>query len=61
MSTYAEKLAASRAAWLAYLTKLDEYKEIGWSDDTSQDALIDAVDTLWEAYKTARADLGGAY
>ena len=56
MSTYAEKLAASKAAWLAFCTAVDKYKDLALSDERT-----DEIADLWEAYILARAELGGEY
>lgn len=61
MPTTAELLVASKAAWDAYMTALHDIQEYGWTTTTDQAAKYAALDVLWEAYKTARAALNGAY
>lgn len=61
MPTYDELLETMRQAWLAYVTAIDDLETDGWSDEADRIAKQANIDTLYEAYKTARADVGGSY
>lgn len=61
MPTYAELKETMRLAWLAYVTAIDDVERDGWSDEADRVAKQAHIDELYEAYKTARADVGGSY
>ena len=61
MPTYDELLAASQAAWLAYMEKIDDMRENGWGDETDKEAKYAELDALYVVYKAARLALDGAY
>ena len=56
MSEYDDKLAASRAAWLAFCEAVDRFRDSGGDDDD-----VSEIADLWSAYVLARGELGGEY